>query len=152
MAWMIPIVASSHNRRGRTRRGGAVVGALIFLVVLGLVFFLFFNRFNGFTIPIWLIISGLGVFLIIIVGVSAVASSMSQNYVRPKENVSKEHQSNLQGQPQQSNPYIYKDSIRKRFEGNKTEVPIAEEAIYCKYCGSNIDRDARFCHQCGSKI
>jgi len=152
MAWMIPIVASNRNRRCRTRGGGAVVGALIILVVLGLVFFLFFNRFNGFTIPIWLIISGLGVFLIITVGISAVASSMSQNYARPKESVSKEHQSNLQGQPQQSNPYIYKDSIRKRFEGNQTEVSLAEEVNYCRYCGSKIDRDAIFCHQCGSKI
>jgi len=151
MAWMIPIVANNRNRGFRTR-GGAVAAGLIFCVVLGLIFFLFFNRFNGFTIPIWLIISGLGVFIIIIVGITAVASSMSQNYVKPKESIYNQSQSNLQGQPQQSNPYIYQDSIRKRLEGYQIETPLVEEVNYCRYCGSNIDRDAIFCHQCGSKI
>jgi len=148
---MIPIFANNRNRGCRTR-GGAIVGALIFAGILGLIFFLFFNRFNRFTIPIWFIISGLGVFLIIIVGISAIASSMSQNYVKPKESIYKQYQSNLQGQAQQSNPYIYQNSIRKRLEGNQIEVYPVEEVNYCRYCGSKIDRDAIFCHQCGSKI
>jgi len=152
MAWMIPIVANNRNRGCRTRGGGAVAAGLIFFVILGLIFFLFFNRFNGFTMPIWLIISGLGVFIIIIVGISAVASSMSQNYVKPKESIYKQHQSNLQGQPQQSNPYIYQDSIQKRLEGYQMETTLVEEVNYCRYCGSKIDQDAIFCHQCGSKI
>lgn len=148
---MIPIVANNRKRRNRSG-GGALFGAVISMVILGLIFFLFFNRFNRFTIPIWVIISGIGVFLIIIVGISAIASSMSHNYVKPKENLRYEHQSNLQEQPQQLNPYIFNDSILKRFKGNQEKVPIAEEISYCSYCGSKIDRDEIFCHQCGSKI
>ncbi|MFX1313896.1 MAG: zinc-ribbon domain-containing protein, partial [Promethearchaeota archaeon] len=141
VVWMIPIVANNRNRRCRPR-GGAIVGVLIVAGVLGLIFFLFFNRFNRFIIPFWSIISGLGIFLIIIVGISSIASSMSQNYVKPKENIYKK----------QSNPYIYQDTIKKRLVGDQPENHRIEEVNYCRYCGSKIDRDAIFCHQCGSKI
>ena len=157
MAWIPSVVASSHNRCCRKSGGRTIIAAIIFLLVIGLLFFMIFNRFKGFTMPIWFVISGFGVFLTIIVGISAIAASMSQNYVKPKDNTFKSHQSHPQEQPQQSNPYIYRDSIRKRFEGplheeTRKEVPVVEMINYCRYCGAKIDRDSVFCHLCGSKL
>ncbi|MFX1312508.1 MAG: zinc-ribbon domain-containing protein [Promethearchaeota archaeon] len=152
MAYVPTVFPHNSNRGYRNRGGGPIVAILIFVLFLGLVIFLFSRQFNRFVIPIWSIIIGLGVLFIIIIVISAIASSMSQNYRRPIENKYKQHQSNLQQQGQQSNPYIYQDTIQKRLDQNKNEDPLVDKANYCRYCGSKIDRDTRFCHQCGSKI
>jgi len=139
---------------------GWVIAALVILLfVFGLLFFIFFNRFNGFTIPIWIIISGLGGFLIIIVVIGAIAASMSQTYKKPKEEFMKSNQYQYQPQEpsQQFNPYRIRNSIQKQPEEPihreiEREIPVVSDINYCKYCGANVERDAIFCHQCGTKL
>jgi len=153
------IVASRRNRRCRTRGTSAIVAILIFLLVFGVFFFIFFNRMSGgFTIiPIWITISGLGSFIIIVAVIGVIAASMSKTYKKPREENLKSYQYHPQRQTQQPNPYIIRDSIPKQLEEpiNKEigrEIPVITDIKYCKYCGSKIDKDAVFCHMCGIKL
>lgn len=157
MAWNPSVVTSSRNRQSRSSGVRTLIGALGILLVIGFIFFRIFNLSKDLTIPIWFVISGFSVFLIIIVGISAIAASMSQNYEKPKNSTFKSHQSHPQEQSQQANPYLYQNSIQKRFEGSlheetRREVPVVEVINYCTYCGAKIDRDSVFCHLCGSKL
>lgn len=157
MAWVPSVVASSHNRCSRSSGVRTIIGVLGFLLVIGFIFLMIFTLNEDLTMPIWNVISGFSVFLIIIVGISAAAASMSQNYKKPKNNTFKSHQSHPQGQSQQANPYLYQNSFQKRFEGSlheetRQEVPVVEVIGYCRYCGAKIDRDSVFCHLCGSKL
>ena len=155
MAWVPNVVPNRHNRGNRT--GGRIFAAVIMLIVFGFLAFFFFNNFDGFVMPIWFIISGFGVFLIIIVVIASIASSMSQAYKKPKENYFKYSQNQQQNNAYQINPYIIRDSTSKPFEESiskeiKQEIPIIPDINFCRYCGSKIDRDAVFCHQCGTKL
>ncbi len=158
MAWVPFIVASRRNRYYRGRASGAIIAGIIFLLVFGLLFFIFFNRSNGFTIiPIWPIVSGLGGFLIFIVIIGVIASSMSTPSKRANEEHIKSYQYQPQEPSQQYNPYKIRNSIQKQteepiYEEVKQDIPINLDIFYCRYCGSKIDRDARFCHQCGTKL
>ena len=155
----VPIVLPNRRNRGyRNRPAGAIFAAVIMLFVFGLLFFVFFNRFDGLTPPIFVMISGFGVFLIIIVVIGVIAASMSTAYKKkPKEEYMKSYQYQPQRQTLQSNPYIIRDSIPKQPEEPinkelKREIPIITDINYCRYCGSKIDRDAVFCHMCGIKL
>lgn len=158
MAWVPFIVANRRNRCHRNGAVGAIVGLLIFFMVLGVFFFIFFNRFSGFTIiPIWTIIIGLGGLILIITIISVIASSMSA----PPKKVNQEHIKSYQYQPpepyQQSNPYIVRNSIQSQpeepiYKEIIQEVPVVSDINYCKYCGAKVERDAIFCHQCGTKL
>jgi hypothetical protein len=69
----------------------------------------------------------------------------------------KSYQYQSQSQPQQSNPYIIRDSVPKQpqepvYEEIRREIPVVSDINYCKYCGSKIERDSVFCHQCGTKL
>ena len=138
MAWMIPIVAS-RRRSSRSSIGAVIVGLLIFLI-FGIFFLVFFNRSGlfGFNFPVIFIILGFVVFITVILGIS-------QNHEI------------IQGQTFQQNPYVVREPIQKstepQYQEKPTEVfPIVNEINFCRYCGGNIDRESRFCHQCGSKL
>jgi hypothetical protein len=152
------IVANRRNRYHRSRASGAILAGLIFCTVFGLLFFIFFNRSNGFTmIPIWPIISGLGGFLIFIVIIGVIASSMSTPSNKANEDYIKPYQYQPQERTQQYNPYKIRNSIQNQaedpiYEEVEQNIPIISDINYCRYCGSKIDRDARFCHQCGIKL
>jgi hypothetical protein len=155
LAWVPNVVPNRRNRGNRPR--GGIFAAVMLLIVFGFLAFFFFNNFNGFVMPIWFIISGFGVFLIIIVVITVIASSMSQVYKKPKENYFKYDQNQQQDNPYQMNPYIIRDSASKPFEESinkeiKQEIPIIPDINFCRYCGSKIDRDAVYCQQCGTKL
>ncbi len=158
MAFVPFTVTNRRNRYHRSRAGGAIIAGLIFFLVFGLLFLIFFNRFNGFTIiPVWPIISGLGGFLIFIAIISVIASSMSTPSKKADEEYIKSYQYRPQEPSQQYNPYRIQKSIQKQSEGPiyeevKQNVPIISDINYCRYCGAQADRDARFCHQCGTKL
>ena len=69
----------------------------------------------------------------------------------------KPYQNTPREQSQQFNPYNIQSSIRKQPEVSlykevKTDFPIISDINYCRYCGEKVDRDAKFCHQCGIKL
>ena len=158
LAWVPCIVASRRNRYRRNSAVGAIVAVVIFFLVLGVLFFVFFNRFTGFTIiPIWTIISGLGGLIIIIAVISVIAASMSA----PSKKANQEHIKPYQYQPQEpaqdSNPYIIRETMQKQpeepiYKEITREIPVVSDINYCKYCGAKVERDAIFCHQCGTKL
>lgn len=157
MAWILSVVTSSRTRQSRSSGVRTLIAALGILLVIGIIFFRIFSLSKDLTMPIWFVISGFSLFLIIIVGISASAASMSQNYEKRKNNTFKSHQPHPQGQSQQANPYLYQNSFQKRFEGSlheetRQEVPVVEMINYCQYCGAKIDRDSVFCHLCGIKL
>ena len=61
--------------------------------------------------PIWLIFSGMGVFLVFIVIISTIAATMSGQYQKPKFTSFSSQKSQFHTQNQRSNPYIIKKSI-----------------------------------------
>jgi hypothetical protein len=83
---------------------------------------------------------------------------MSQAYTKPKEMITKSNQYQAQKDIPLQNPYRIRNSIQKRQEEplvNKEitrEIPVTSDINYCRFCGSNIDRDAVFCHMCGTKL
>lgn len=157
MAWVPFVVASRRNRYYRNRAGGAIAAAVIMLLIFGFLFFFLFNRSNGSTIFIWPIISGLGGFIIIIAIIGAIAASMSQPSKRSNEVRMKSYQYQPQEPSQQINPYKIRNSVQKQpeepiYKEIVREIPVVSDINYCKYCGSKIDRDSVFCHQCGTKL
>ena len=157
MAWMIPIVAG--NRRGSRSSFGAVIVGLVIFVILGMFFFLFFNRSGifGFNFPVIFIILGFIVFITIILGISIAASSMSKTYKPQNANIFSQNQNNNQKQTLPQNPYVVREPIQKSLEPQYQEIPTAvvpnvNEINFCRYCGSKVDMEAKFCHECGSNL
>ncbi|MFX0041113.1 MAG: zinc-ribbon domain-containing protein [Candidatus Heimdallarchaeota archaeon] len=150
-AW-VPIAVP--NKRYRNRPNGGVFAGIILLFIFGFLFFVIFNRFNGFSVPIFFMIGGFSIFLIIISVIIAVAASMSSTYKKPKEEYVKSYQYQPQNQTNQSNPYIIRNSIPEEYINKeiKGEISVVSEINYCRYCGSKIDRDAVYCHMCGTKL
>ena len=127
---------------------GSIVGLIIFLGIG--VFFLFgsspFFLFN-FTPFFPMII------IIIIIGIAGAASASSrlstcctpksynQNHYYPQE-------------IPRSNPYVVKTTknsvVRPIYiEDAEPEKPITN---FCQYCGTKKDRNAIYCHNCGTKL
>jgi hypothetical protein len=156
LAWVPFIVANRRNRNYRNRTTGAIVALVIFLLLFGVFFFVFFNRSSGTTIFIWPVISGLGGFIFFIIIIAAVAASIS-GPKNPKKGHIEYHQYQSQEQNQEHNPYIFQPATQKQPEQNfykasKQEIPIVSETKFCRYCGEKVERDAVFCHQCGTKL
>lgn len=123
---------------------GVVIGLLIF-VVFGFVFFIpSIGIFQIFTIfPI--------LFIIIFIGLIAGISSSSR-----RQNIIKTYKNENQAYSQKSNPYHiqnsqeqYKTQNYQIFEG---EIESNQKIRFCQYCGNKIEKDAMFCHSCGSKV
>ena len=112
---------------------------------------------NGFTMPIWIMISSFGGLLLIIGIIMAIVAAMSHTYKKPNDTHINPYQPQPQKQSQQINPYNIRQSTQKELEEPqyqeiKREIPIVSDINYCRYCGSNVEGDAVFCHQCGSKL
>ncbi|UCC20291.1 MAG: zinc ribbon domain-containing protein [Promethearchaeota archaeon] len=157
MAWVPIVVNNRRNRYYRSRGAGALVAVVIFFLIFGVFFFMFFNRMNGFVIPIWLILGGFGVFLIILAVIVTSAVSMSQTVKKSKEAPFNSYNYSPQVQTQQKNPYIIQDSNQNQqnkipYVEIKKEIPVVSDTNYCRYCGAKVERDAVFCHQCGTKL
>ncbi|KKM96970.1 hypothetical protein LCGC14_1172760 [marine sediment metagenome] len=155
MAW-IPIIAGASRNKGYCRRGKKnVVAGILFSLVLGVLFFFIFG-FRGSnylsTIP-WILIFSLGIFMMVIVAIGAIAASIAS----PKNNFKLEQEKYELSQHQQLNPYIIQKSsqvqILESFNNeNRIIKPVFEEIHYCSYCGSKMERDVKFCPQCGSRL
>lgn len=158
MAWVPFIVAGNRNRYHKNRAARAIIVGLILFFIFGLLMFVFFYRFNGFTImPIWPMIFGLGGFLIFITIIGVIASLMSAPSNKANEEPIKLYDYQSQEPSQQHNPYKIRNSIQEQptesiYKEITQEIPIVSEINYCKYCGAKVERDAIFCHQCGTKL
>ncbi len=158
MAWVPLIVASRRGRYPRNRSAGAIVLGLLLFFVFGIIIFTFFFRSDGFTmIPLWPMITVFGGFIFFVIIIGVIASSMSA----PPKKANVEPINSYQYQPQepshQYNPYKIQNSIQKQPEESiygevKQDIPNVIDINYCRFCGSKVDRDARFCHQCGTKV
>ncbi|KKM52371.1 hypothetical protein LCGC14_1554860 [marine sediment metagenome] len=161
MAWIPAMAAANRNGTcGRSSKKGVIIG-LILSIVFGVLFFYFFNmRSFGMMISIpWMFISSISVFLIIIVVMAAAAANLSS----PKNPYSKGKKKYYQGEYHQSqyqklNPYKIQKSSQNQIsisitDGYKEGSSNQEfETHFCGYCGAKIERDAIFCHLCGSKL
>ncbi|MFW9825170.1 MAG: zinc ribbon domain-containing protein [Candidatus Thorarchaeota archaeon] len=160
MAWMIPIVAGRRHYR-RSSIGATIAGLMIFLI-FGIFFFVFFNRSGifgyGFSFPMIFIILGFVVFVMIIIGISIAASTMSSSYKSQKSNIYRQNQNVDQKQTVHQNPYVAQEYIQKPLETRSKEIPVEDdipdvkEINFCRYCGAKLDEKAVFCHQCGTKL
>jgi hypothetical protein len=161
LAW-IPAIAAANRNCCRSNKKGVIIG-LILSVFLGIMFFFFFGLRGSpmmSNIP-WIFISSIGVFLILIVVMALAATNMAS----PKNPYNKEQAKHIQKgnqrqlQFQQLNPYKTQKSTQVQFivEDNKdnqfrNESPFIQETGYCSFCGVELEPNARFCQQCGSKL
>lgn len=155
---MAPIIANNGRNSSSGSRIRAVIVGLILCAVFGVFFMFFFNRsgFIGFNSPLIFMIIGFGIFFVVIIGISATATSMTKTVDKPKIRPYSQYNT-TRHQPQQTNPYISRKTSQEAVkqppeEFEKREIKIEGEIKYCQYCGAKIDRDANFCYQCGSKI
>ena len=164
MAWMIPIVPGNSNRY-RNNTSAKVASAILLLFGL-LIFFLAFIGFSNFDfsygIHPWIILSSSFLILVIIFTslIAFVAASMSKKYKDnnkssiDRKNVMDYYQTNRE--IQKVNPYVKKPEIGYQitFSENKKKnnSRIIAKVHYCRYCGSEVDNTAVYCHQCGIKL
>ncbi len=154
MAW-IPIVAGSRRRNSRRSSAGSVCVAFIFsLVILGVLFSFFFGSFgtNRFGFTPLIFFNGFIIFIVILIFISTISMSISETNKKPKREDLRTYQP-LE-QYQQINPYKIRDPIQEQSDELINEVIPREIPVinYCRYCGAKIDRDAIFCHLCGTRL
>jgi len=94
------------------------------------------------------------IFISIFMIAAAYASSGKSKHCKP---VQKKYDQFSQQQVPRVNPYVVRNSVRNDsqtllVEDYKPVEPTKPKALFCQFCGTRIDKDARFCHQCGSKL
>jgi len=125
--------------------------------IVGLLFFMAFGFFFILEVPfsIFQFIPFFPVILIFIFIIAvAGASSGKSKCCKP---VQKNYDQNHYKQVPRVNPYIVRGAVRNNVqtllvEDYKPIEPTKTKALFCQFCGTRIDKDARFCHQCGSKL
>ena len=132
----------------RNSESGCIIGFLVFMAfglffILDLPFSIF--PFMGFFPVIFIFI-----FIIAVAG----ASSGKSKHCKP---VQKKYDQYSQQQVPRVNPYIVRNSVRNdvqtfSVEDYKPIEPTKPKALFCQFCGTRIDKDTRFCHQCGSRL
>jgi energy-coupling factor transporter transmembrane protein EcfT len=133
--------------------------------IVGVFFFMVFGLFFIIEVPfsflpvIFRVISSiipyfpLILIFIFIIAISGASSGKSKRCKPVQKNNDQAHHK----QVSRVNPYIVGSSVR-----NDVQTLIVEDykpieltkpkALFCQFCGTRIDKDARFCHQCGSKL
>jgi len=94
------------------------------------------------------------IFISIFMIAAAYASSGKSKRCKPEQKNCDQYS---QPQVPRVNPYVVRNSVRNDVqtllvEEYKPIEPIKSQALFCQFCGTRIDKDARFCHQCGSKL
>lgn len=125
---------------------GSIVGLLVFVGIgafflLGITPFRFLNFFP--LLPV--------IFVIGIMGIAAATSVRRSNYCESKPYNQNQYYTR---EAPRSNPYVVKtpssSTVRPIYiEDSEPEKPIGN---YCQYCGTKKDRNATFCHNCGTKL
>ena len=156
MAFLFPIVA--NKRRSRSSIGAVIVGLFCFLI-FGIMFFLFYNRSGliGYQFNVIFMIGGFSVFIMIIIGISIAVAVTSKSYNPPRNKPITEHYGIPQENANTLNPYKVprhtEGENKELFEkASRRDIPVIEEIVYCRYCGAKRERDAIFCHMCGTKL
>lgn len=127
---------------------GSIIG-LIFLLGFGAFFLFGFSpfTFNG-IMPFFPMI-----FVIVIIGIvgAASASSRRSNCCSPKPENQYQY---ITPEAPRSNPYAVKTSkssiVRPIYiDDAEPEKPVPN---FCQYCGTRKDKNAIYCHSCGTKL
>lgn len=127
---------------------GSIIGLLVFLS-FGAFFLFGLGPFRIFSvIPFFPMI-----FIIVIIGIAGAASTASKRSTCCSPNSTNQYSYSSQEIPR-SNPYIAKPTrnapVRQIYaEDVEPEVP---KANFCQYCGTKKDRNAMYCHNCGTKL
>jgi hypothetical protein len=143
---------------GRNTSSGLVICILV-LIGAGLFMTLSFNGGFFFFTPY---IPAVIIFVICIIAIGAASnhkSKQSKNEPYPYYyHYQNQQRINHQQLPVPTeNPYKVKqiqviDDTPKVEEESSSEKISEPKAQFCMFCGVNIDRDAVFCHQCGTKL
>ncbi|MFX1406772.1 MAG: zinc-ribbon domain-containing protein [Promethearchaeota archaeon] len=133
---------------GRNASSGLLICILVFLGA-GLFMTLGFNADFFFFAPFF---PAIFIFIICIIAIGAASSNRSRQRRNDPYRYSYYYQNrNLQQQTPVENPYKVKP-IEIIDESPKIEEEKTMEVQFCMYCGVKIDRDAAYCHQCGTKL
>ncbi|MHA1376480.1 MAG: zinc-ribbon domain-containing protein [Promethearchaeota archaeon] len=81
------------------------------------------------------------------------SSWRANHYKSVKKNIDQDQHKQRPG----VNHYIMKSSVKNDVQtlvvkDYKPIDPIKPKALFCQVCGTRRDKDATFCHQCGSKL
>jgi len=133
---------------------GSLIGLIIF-VSFGAFFLLRLSPFAFFRImPFFPMI-----FIIIIIGIVGTASANSRRSARCSQKSHNQNQYHNQYQystPEvpRSNPYIVKVSSSSTVRPIYIDdvEPEKPKANFCQFCGIKKDRNAVYCHSCGTKL
>ena len=133
----------------RNSRSGWKIG-LIFFIGFGPLLFILVQPFIIFLLAPFYPLIFISIFMI----AAAYASSGKSKRCKP---VQKNYDQDHNKQVPRVNPYIVRSSVRNDVqtllvEDYKPIEPTKPKALFCQFCGTRIDKDARFCHQCGSKL
>jgi len=134
--------------KNRNSKSGCIVGLLFFMVFV--FFFILEVPFSLFSFMWFFPV----IFIFIVIIAAAGASSERSKCWKPEQ---KKYDHYLQQQVPRVNPYIMRGSVTNDVQTLLVEhyrpiEPTKLEALFCQFCGIRIDKDARFCHQCGSKL
>jgi hypothetical protein len=133
-------------------RNNSIVGTII-----GLIFFLGFGVFFLFGFSPFTFISIMPffpmIFIIVIIGIVGAASANSRRSTCCSPKSENHYQYNTPEVPR-SNPYVVKTSssstVRPIYiEDAEPEKPMPN---FCQYCGTRKDKNAIYCHSCGTKL
>ena len=141
----------SRNNSTVSSLVGSLIGLIIF-VGFGAFFLLGWSPFGMFSfMPFFPII--FVIFIILIAGVGSASSKHSKHSTccSPKSHNQYQY---ITPKVSKSNPYIVKASssstIRPIYiEDTEPEKP---KTNFCQYCGTKKDRNAIYCHSCGTKL
>jgi uncharacterized membrane protein YvbJ len=126
---------------------------------IGFLFFMAFGLFFILDLPFSIspfigIFPVIFIFIFIFIIAAGCTSSKKPKGCKP---VQKKFDQYSQQQVPRANPYIVRSSVRNDDQTLLVEdyipiEPAKPKALFCQFCGTRIDKDARFCHQCGSKL
>ena len=127
------------------------------ICIVGLIFFMVFVLFFILELPfsIFPFIGFFPVIVIFIIMISVASASSGRSKCCKPEQQKYDHynqQQVLRGTPSVVRHSVTNDVQSILVEDYKPKEPVKPKALFCQFCGMRIDEDARFCHQCGSKL
>ncbi len=124
---------------------GVVIGLLVFLYIG----FVFFIPRMGFY-PVFTIFPGIFILIFIASMATIISNKRSSTANRAFKN---ENQINIQ----KPNPYRVENRSQDHLTNSsyqrvEEEIEVKPIIRFCQYCGTRIERDSMFCHNCGIKL
>ena len=136
-------------------RNNSTIGSLIGLIIFlgfGVFFMVGLSPFALFSImPFFPMI-----FIIAIIGIAGAVSASSRRSKSAMCFSPKSHNQyhNYTQEVSRSNPYVVKTSSRSTVRSIliKDDEPEKQKTNFCQYCGTKKDRNAIYCHSCGTRL